>query len=82
MSTKQESVSDTAFKAWQLSSNFTFASKDHQVTAATCKYCPLVASPTATNCCKEPYLKCGKIIYDIDLLHQPALHPIFSYWVG
>ena len=82
MSKKQESVFDTAFKARPLSSNFTFASKDDQVTEATCKYCPLVASPTVTNCCKEPYLKYGKIIYGIDLLHQPASHPIFSYWVG
>ena len=23
-----------------------------------------------------------KIPYGVDVLHQPALHPIFSYWVG
>ena len=23
-----------------------------------------------------------KILYGVDVLHQPALHPIFSYWVG
>ena len=23
-----------------------------------------------------------KMPYDIDVLHWPALHPIFSYWVG
>ena len=23
-----------------------------------------------------------KMPYGVDVLHQPALHPIFSYWVG
>ena len=23
-----------------------------------------------------------KIPYGVDVLHRPALHPIFSYWVG
>ena len=23
-----------------------------------------------------------KILYGVDVLHQPALHPIFSYWAG
>ena len=23
-----------------------------------------------------------KIPYVVDVLHRPALHPIFSYWVG
>ena len=56
MSTKQESVSDAAFKIWLFSSDFNFASKDDWVTAATYKYCPLVVSPTVTNCCKELHL--------------------------
>ena len=38
MSTKQETVSDAAFKAWPFSSNFNFAFKDRRVTTATCKY--------------------------------------------
>ena len=61
MSTKQESVSDAAFKTWPFLSDFNFASKDYRVMAATCKYCPLVVSPTITNCCKELHLKYGKI---------------------
>ena len=62
MSTKQESASDAAFKAWPFSSNFNFALKDVQVTVATCKnYCPLVVSPTITNCCKELHLKCDRV---------------------
>ena len=35
MSTKQESVSDDAFKAWQFSYDFNFTCKDGRVTAAT-----------------------------------------------
>ena len=23
-----------------------------------------------------------KMLYGVDVLHRPALHPIFSYWVG
>ena len=23
-----------------------------------------------------------KMSYGVDVLHQPALHPIFSYWIG
>ena len=42
MSAKQESVSEATFKAWPFSSDFSFACKDGQVVAATCKYCPLV----------------------------------------
>ena len=62
MSTKQEIVSDAAFKAWPFSSDFNFACKDGRVTTATCKYyCPLVVSPTITNCCKELHLKCGRV---------------------
>ena len=51
MSTKQESVSMLPSKYGHF----------HRVTAATCKYCPLVVSPTVTNCCKELHLRCGKI---------------------
>ena len=61
MSAKQVSVSDTAFKTWPFLSNFNFASKDDRITAATCKYCPLVANPTVTNCYNELHLKHGKI---------------------
>ena len=61
-STKQESVSDAAFKAWPFSSDFNFVFKDGQVTAAKCKYyCPLVVSPTITNCFKEFHLKCRRV---------------------
>ena len=61
MSIKQESVSDATFKTWPFSSDFNFASKDDRVTTATYQYCPLVVSPTVTNCCKELHLKYGKI---------------------
>ena len=62
MSTKREIVSDDAFKAWQFSSDFNFACKDGQFTAATCKcYCSLVVNPTITNCYKELHLKCGRV---------------------
>ena len=53
-STKQEIMSDAAFRACPFSSNFNFVYKDGQVTTVTCKYyCPLVVNPTITNCCKE-----------------------------
>ena len=62
MSTKQESVSNAAFKEWPISPDFSFAFKDGRVTASTCKYyCPLVVSRTITNCCKEFHLKCGRV---------------------
>ena len=62
MSTKQEIVSDAAFKAWPFSSDFNFTCKDCRVTAATCKYyCLLVVNPAITNCCKELHLKCGRV---------------------
>ena len=61
MSTKQESVSDAAFKVWPFSSDFNSASQDDQVTAVTWKHCPLAVSPIFTNCCKELHLKYGKI---------------------
>ena len=38
MSTKQEIISDVAFKAWPFSSDFNFACKEDRVTAVTCKY--------------------------------------------
>ena len=60
MFTKQEIVSDTAFKEWPFSNDFNFACKDGRVTATTCKYyCPMVVNPTITNCCKE--LKYGRV---------------------
>ena len=61
MSTKQESVSDAAFKAQPFSSDYNFATKDGRVTAATCKYCPLVVSPTVTNYGKGLHLKYSRI---------------------
>ena len=62
MSTKKERVSDATFKACLFSSDFNFAFKYSWVTAATCKYyCPLVVSPTITNCCKELQLKCDRV---------------------
>ena len=55
MSTKQEIVSDAAFKAWPFSSDFNFACKNSQVTAATCKYyCPLVVNLTITKLQRAP----------------------------
>ena len=38
MSTKQEIISNAAFKAWPFLSDFNFAYKNSQVTAAKCKY--------------------------------------------
>ena len=62
MSTKQEIISDGAFKACPFSSDFNFTCKDGWVAAATCKYyCPLIVNPTITNCCKELYLKCDRV---------------------
>ena len=50
MSTEQEIVSDAALKAWPFSSDFNFACKNSQVTAATCKYyCALVVNLTITK---------------------------------
>ena len=50
MSTKQEIVSDAAFKAWPFSSDFNFACKDGWVTTTTCKYYfPLVINLTITS---------------------------------
>ena len=61
MSTKQENLSDGAFKG-SFSSDFNLACKDGRVTPAKCQYhCPLVVSPTVTNCCKELHLKCDSV---------------------
>ena len=61
MSTKQEIMSDAAFKGWAFSSDFNFACKYGRVTTTACKYyCPLVVSPTITNCWKELHLKCDR----------------------
>ena len=54
MFTKQEIVSDVTFKAWLFSFDFNFACKDGWVMTATRIYhCPLVISPTITNCCNS-----------------------------
>ena len=50
MSTKQEIISDAAFKAWLFHPYFNLACKNSQVTAATCKYyCPLVLNISITK---------------------------------
>ena len=79
MSTKQESVSEAAFKTWLLSSDFNFPGKDDWVTAATSKYCPLVVSPTVTNCCKEVNFKYGKITRSV--FENLAMHKNYSGFV-
>ena len=57
MSIKQEIESDAAFKALPFSSDFNFARKNSQFTAAACKYyCPLVVNLTLPSC-KELDLK-------------------------
>ena len=62
MSTKQEIVSDTAFKARPFSSDFNFPCKDGRVTAATCEYdCPLTVNPTLPIFFKELHLKHGRV---------------------
>ena len=62
MSTKQEIISDAAFKAWPFSSGFNFGCKDDQIIAVICKYyCPLDVNPTITNCFKELNLKWGRV---------------------
>ena len=74
MSTKQESVFDAAFMAWPFSSNFNFPFKDSRVIATTCKYyCPLVVTPTITNCCKELHLKCRRVprsVFENVVMHE------------
>ena len=74
ISTKQDIVSDAAFKAWPSSSDFNFACKEGRVTAERCKhYCPLVVNPTITNCCKELHLKCGRVprsVFENTIMHE------------
>ena len=73
MPTKQEMISDLAFKAWPFSYDFNFACKDGWVNTTTCKYYfPFVANSTITNCCKELCLKCGRV--------PRSLLSIFSYY--
>ena len=80
MSTKQEVVSDATFKAWPFSSDFNFACKVGRLTAATCKYyCLLVVNPTATNCCKEFHIKCGRVYRFV--FENVAMHENFSGFV-
>ena len=77
---KQEIVSDAAFKLWPFSSNFNSACKTGGVTIATCKYyCPLVVNPTITNCCKEFYLKYGRVPRSV--FKNVAMHGNYSSFV-
>ena len=49
-------------QAWLFSSDLILPVKMVELTAATCKYCcPLIVSPTITNCCKGLHLKCGRV---------------------
>ena len=73
MSTKQEIVSDAAFKACPFSSGFNFINKDRRVTIATCKYyCALVVNSTITNCCEELHFKCGRFARSV--FEDVAMH--------
>ena len=65
MSVKQEIESDAAFKAWPFSSDFNFACKNSQFTAAACKcYCPLVVNLTLPSC-KEFHLKWSRVLRSV-----------------
>ena len=74
MYTKQEIVSDTAFKAWPFPSDFNFTCKDGRVTAVTCKdYCLLVVNPAIINCCKELHPKCARVprsVFENNAMHE------------
>ena len=73
MSTKQEVVSDAAFKTWPFSSSFNFACKYGWVTIATCKYyCLLVVDPAITNCCKELHVIWGRVPWSV--FENAAIH--------
>ena len=79
MSAKQESVSVVTFKAWPFSSDFSFACKDGQVAAATCKYCSLVATEKFESEMVRRNL-CGKIsesaknyLQEVYYIHRPTL---------
>ena len=51
-------ISDAAFKAWPFLSDFNFACKHSQVTAAKCKYyCPLVVNFAITKLQRALHLK-------------------------
>ena len=76
MSIKQEIVSDAACKAWPFSSDFNFACKDGRVITTRIYYCPLVISPTITNCCKELHLKFGWVCRSV--FENAALHKNYS----
>ena len=80
-SMEQEIIPDAAFKAWPFSSDFNFAWKDGQATAATYKYyCPLVVNPIITNIYKEFYLKCGRVPRSV--FQNVAMHEnIVRFWV-
>ena len=80
MSTKQEIVSDAAFKSWPFSSDFNFACKDGRVTTATYKhYYPLVVNPTITNFCKELHVVCVRVPRSI--FENVAIHEDLSCFV-
>ena len=80
MSSKQEIISDAAFKAWPFLSDFNFTSKDGRVTTATSKYyCLLVISPTITNCCEEIHLKCGRVPRSV--IENVAMHENYPDFV-
>ena len=57
---KKVSLRPHHFKAWPFSSDFSFACKDGRVAAATCKYCPLVATEKFGSELVRQSL-CGKI---------------------
>ena len=81
MSTKHESVSNAAFRAWPFLSGFNFAFKDGRVTASTYKYYrPLVVSRTITNCCKRFHLKYGRVPKSV--IENAATHGTWSGFVG
>ena len=73
MSTKQQNISDAAFKAWAFSSDVNFTCRDGQVTAGTSKcYCQMFVSPTVTNSCKEFHFRCGRV--PISVFENIAMH--------
>ena len=63
MSTKQEIVSETTFKAWPFSFDFNFACSNMQILSLSSKpirWTPLQLS-IVTSCYKELHLKCGRV---------------------
>ena len=76
----QENWTSAIIVTWPFSSDFNFACKDGRVTTATCKYyCPLFVNPTITHCCKELYLKCGRVSRSI--FEKVAMHKSYSGFV-